>query len=152
MEMTYIEQIIDESMRLNPPVATLHRTATKDYMLPNGATITAGTKIIVPTLAFQRDENFFPNPLKFDPERFDSEMKKTRHPFASLPFGEGPRYCIGMRFGYLQTKLTIAMLLHNFHIIPCKRTENPVMIDPVTLVHGPAGGVWLELRSLKDRA
>jgi cytochrome P450 family 6 len=89
MEMTYIEQIIDESMRLNPPVATLHRTATQDYILPNGATIAKGTKVIIPNLAFQRDPELFPDPLNFYPERFDSNMKQTRHSFSTLPFGEG---------------------------------------------------------------
>lgn len=87
--MTYIEQIIEESMRLNPPVATLHRIATKDYELPNGAIIAEGTKVIIPNLAFQRDPEIFPDPLKFDPDRFRPETKNERHQFSSLPFGEG---------------------------------------------------------------
>lgn len=89
MEMTYIEQIIDESMRLNPPVATIHRTATFDYKLPNGSMIAKGTKVIIPNLAFQRDPDIFPEPMKFDPERFSQEGKQSRHPFSTLPFGEG---------------------------------------------------------------
>lgn len=89
MEMTYIEQVIEESMRLNPPVATLHRIASKDYKLPNGAIIAKGTKVIVPNLAFQRDPEIFPDPLKFDPDRFSPEAKNERHQFSSLPFGEG---------------------------------------------------------------
>lgn len=89
MEMTYIEQIIDESMRMNPPVATIHRVATQDYKLPNGSTITKGTKLIIPNLAFQRDPDIFPEPMKFDPERFNQDEKKTRHQFSSIPFGEG---------------------------------------------------------------
>lgn len=166
MEMTYIEQIIDESMRMNPPVATLHRVATQDYKLPNGSIVAKGTKLIIPNLAFQRDPDIFPDPMKFDPERFNQDEKKTRHSFSSLPFGEGlkflkslwnnfktilstgPRYCIGMRFGYLQTKLAIALLLANFKFSPCDRTDNPVKINPVSLIHGPLGDVWLNVKKI----
>lgn len=92
MEMTYIEHVIEESMRLNPPVATLHRIANKDYELPNGSVIQEGTKVIVPILAFQRDPDIFPDPLKFDPERFNPEEHNARHSFSSIPFGEGERF------------------------------------------------------------
>lgn len=168
MEMTYLEQVIEESMRLNPPVGTLHRTVTKDYTLPNGAVLPEGTQIIIPNLAFHRDPETFPNPMNFDPDRFSPETKKARHQFSWLPFGEGrnvkhfilrilsikyflgPRYCIGMRFGYLQTKLTLALLLHHFKLTPCDETDNPIKIHPVTLVHGPAGDVWLNIKKIMD--
>ena len=55
-----------------------------------------------------------------------------------------------MRFGYLQTKLTLAMLLHHFKWGPCDETDNPIKIDPVTLVHGPAGGVWLNFEAVNN--
>lgn len=60
-------------------------------------------------------------------------------------FSAGPRFCIGMRFGSLQTKLAIALLLANFKFSPCERTENPVTINPVTLIYGPASKVWLNV-------
>lgn len=75
--------------RLNPPVATFHRTTTKEYTLPNGATIPEKTGILIPTLAIHRDAEYFPNPLKFDPDRFSDENKKLQTPFAWIPFGEG---------------------------------------------------------------
>jgi cytochrome P450 family 6 len=89
MEMSYIDQIIEESMRIYPPVAALIRVADVDYQLPNGSTIFKGTKVIIPNLGFQRDPDIFPDPMKFDPDRFSPEMKQTRHSFSSLPFGEG---------------------------------------------------------------
>jgi len=90
LEMTYIEQIIEESLRLNPPVATIHRVTTTEYKLSNGATIPKGTGVIIPNLAFQRDPEYFQDPLTFDPDRFSEEGKEQRnHPFSSLPFGEG---------------------------------------------------------------
>lgn len=75
--------------RLNPPVATLHRTTTKEYTLPNGAIIPEKTGVVIPTLAIHRDPEYFEDPLKFNPDRFSEESKKLRHPFAYIPFGEG---------------------------------------------------------------
>jgi cytochrome P450 family 6 len=88
-EMTYIDQIIDETLRLFPPVTTIHRIVTKDYQLPNGEVLKEGKLVIIPNLAFQRDPEIFPDPMKFDPERFSDEAKASRHSFSSLPFGEG---------------------------------------------------------------
>lgn len=61
----------------------------------------------------------------------------------------GQRICIGMRFGLLQTKLTLALLLKNFNFSPCSKTENPIKIDPVTLIHGPKGKVWLKIEKVE---
>ena len=90
--MIYIQQIVEESMRINPPVGTLIRVASTDYKLPNGSTIFKGTKVIIPILAFHRESNIFPDPMKFDPDRFNPEMTHTRHLFSVLPFGEGLRF------------------------------------------------------------
>lgn len=87
--MKFIDQIIEESLRLNPTVTTLHRITTKDYLLKNGAILKEGNLVVIPTLAFHRDPEFFPDPLKFDPNRFSDKIKQSRHPFASIPFGEG---------------------------------------------------------------
>jgi cytochrome P450 family 6 len=89
LEMNYIDQIIEESLRLNPPVTTIHRIVTKDYKLPNGKILEKGNLVVIPNLAFQRDPELFPSPMNFDPERFTDEAKQTRNSFASLPFGEG---------------------------------------------------------------
>jgi cytochrome P450 family 6 len=88
-EMSYLDQVIDESLRLNPPVATIHRIVTKDYTLPNGHLLQRGNLVVIPNLAFQRDPDIFHEPMKFDPERFNESAKRDLHPFASLPFGEG---------------------------------------------------------------
>lgn len=80
-----------------PPVATLHRIANKDYEIEPGKTIKEGTGLILSVLGFHHDPKYFPDPHKFDPDRFSPEGKSNRHPFASLEFGKGPRICIGMR-------------------------------------------------------
>jgi cytochrome P450 len=71
---------------------------THDYKLDNGAILKAGMVVLIPALGFFRDEAFFPDPLKFDPDRFSPEAKVKRHPLHCFPFGAGPRVCIGQRF------------------------------------------------------
>lgn len=131
-----------------PPVATIHRMVVKDYVLPNGSVLPAGTGVLIPNLAFQRDAEFFPDPMRFDPDRFTEQMKSSRHSFCSLPFGEGPRICIGMRFGLLETTLCLAILLNKFKFVPCAQTDNPIKIDAVNLIHGPKGKVWLKIQNV----
>jgi cytochrome P450 family 6 len=128
-----------------PPVATLHRRALTDYQLPNGSILPKGTGVVINVLAFQRDPEHFPEPMQFDPDRFTNEVKATRHPFSYIPFGEGMRICIGMRFGLLQTKLGLAMLLKNFKFNVCSKTEIPLKIDTVNMLHTPLGEVFLNI-------
>ncbi|XP_053692627.1 uncharacterized protein LOC128741077 [Sabethes cyaneus] len=149
MEMNYIDWIIQETLRLYPPVASIHRITSKPYKLPNGSVIPEGTGVLISNLAFQRDPAYFPEPLSFRPERFSEAEKEGRHHFCHLPFGEGPRICIGMRFGMLQSRMGIALLLKNYRFGVCSKTPIPLKIDPVALIQGPAGDVWLEIKSIQ---
>lgn len=68
---------------------------TKKYTLPNGTTLPEGTGLIIPVLGIHHDPKIYPNPLKFDPERFSDANKSLRHPFSWIPFGEGKmEFCI----------------------------------------------------------
>lgn len=83
-------------MRKYPPASILNRVCTKDVYLPTtNIHVPKGTLITIPVLGLHRDPSIYPNPDKFDPERFNVDMIATRHPYAYLPFGEGPRICIG---------------------------------------------------------
>lgn len=85
-----------ETLRKFPPLTTHFRICTKDYYLPDyDTTIDAGTVIFIPAIGFHFDPDVFPDPEKFDPTRFSPETKSTRDPFYYMPFGEGPRICIG---------------------------------------------------------
>lgn len=69
-----------------------------DYKIPGtNATLDAGTVVIIPFRSIQSDSEYFPNPDKYDPERFSKPNILNRHPMAFTPFGEGPRICIGKR-------------------------------------------------------
>ncbi|KAJ6628967.1 putative cytochrome P450 6a14 [Pseudolycoriella hygida] len=148
MAMTYLDQVINETLRKYPPVASLHRMVTKDYKLPNGSIITQGNFLFIPTYAFHHDPENFPNPNRFDPNRFSDENKAGRHPFAYLPFGEGPRICVGLRFGLIQTKVGLAMLLRHFKFGICNKTNVTLKIDNIHMLYVPLGEVWLNMERI----
>nr|CAH7756941.1 unnamed protein product [Callosobruchus chinensis] len=95
-EMKYLNQVFEETLRLWPPVSTLTRVCSKNYTFPGtDVSIEKGVTVLVPLLAMQRDPDYWSDPLKFDPDRFESEIDKNL-PF--WPFGEGPRNCLGKIF------------------------------------------------------
>nr|AFM08403.1 CYP6S2 [Anopheles funestus] len=150
-EMDYIECIINETLRLYPPVATIHRMTSQPYQLPNGKILPVGVGVIISNLAFHHDPTYFPDPHLFKPERFEDKAFGKNNP-SYLPFGDGPRMCIAMRFGQLQTRLGLAMLLrnYNFAIDDCD-ADRPLLIDPINLMHGPAGAVWLNVERTVEK-
>lgn len=88
--------IFSETLRKYPPLPTLNRICVADYKIPNtDIVIEKGTQVTIPVLGLQTDENYFPDPERFDPDRFSEENKRNIHEFTYLPFGEGPRMCIG---------------------------------------------------------
>uniref|UniRef100_T1H4Z5 Cytochrome P450 n=1 Tax=Megaselia scalaris TaxID=36166 RepID=T1H4Z5_MEGSC len=98
----------------------------EDYKVPNTKyVIEKGVMVMIPIDSIHHDENIYPNPEKFDPDRFTEENMKTRHPMTWLPFGDGPRNCIGLRFGKMQAKIGLISLLSKFKFSVCPETENP---------------------------
>lgn len=97
-EMDYLEQCVEETLRKYPVVSTLTRAPIQDYKIPDtNVVIPKGQTTFIPVHAIHWDENIYPEPEKFNPDRFTPEEKEKRHQFAYIPFGEGPRLCIGMR-------------------------------------------------------
>ncbi|PSN29110.1 Cytochrome P450 6j1, partial [Blattella germanica] len=92
-----------------PPIAFLDRLCSEDYELPDPSgkgklILPKGTGIFIPVLGIHYDPEFYPEPEKFDPERFTEDNKQNRPHFAYLPFGNGPRICIG-KFVFLRSKM-----------------------------------------------
>lgn len=137
-------------MRKHPAVGTLHRVTSTEYKLPHGGVVPAGTFVIIPVMAFHRDPELFPNPETFDPDRFSEQRKSSIQSGSFLPFGDGPRSCLGIRFGWLQTKLGLAMLLHSHRFHVCPRTRIPLPIDDVSLLNIPKGSVWMRLERIQN--
>ncbi len=99
MEMKYLDMVFNETLRKYPVADFNSRKSNKDFKIPNSnLVIPANTQIMIPSYAIQRDVRFYDNPDKFDPERFSAENVHSRQPYTYLPFSEGPRICIGMRF------------------------------------------------------
>lgn len=140
-----------ETLRKYPPVPNLFRLAETDYLIPGTkVTLNQGTLVCVPIFAIQRDPDIYPDPEKFDPERFTPEATKNRHPCAFMPFGEGPRICIGLRFGMLQTKIALAMLLRHFEFSFSPKCQVPCILRPQSLFVSPIGGMWLKVNPIEN--
>ncbi|CAG9858843.1 unnamed protein product [Phyllotreta striolata] len=111
-ELTYLTQATNEASRKYPALSTITRVCVKDYQIPNtDVVIENGTNVLLPVLGYHYNPDYFPDPEKFDPERFAD--KNVKYP-GFLPFGEGPRNCIGERLGLLQVKLGVAVLIKNY--------------------------------------
>ncbi|XP_049830257.1 cytochrome P450 6B4-like [Schistocerca gregaria] len=91
------------------------------------------------------DRKFFRNPEKFDPEHFSEEQKASRHPYCYLPFGEGPRICIGMRFGLMQVKVALVHLLSKFDFLPVGDKQSKLRMAPNNILLTPIGGIDLRV-------
>ena len=137
-KLPFIRQIIDEALRLYPPAAMVSRTALEDDMLC-GTRINAGDTVILPIYALHRSHQLWDRPDTFDPDRWSDGAKPDR--YAYLPFGDGPRICIGASFAIQEAVIILATLLSRFRFTSVKGVDpDPVMI--ITL--RPEGGVWLE--------
>ncbi|XP_059189386.1 cytochrome P450 3A19-like [Centropristis striata] len=124
-QMEYLDMVLNEAMRLYP-IATRVERMSKSSVDINGVTIPKGTVVAVPVYTLHRDPALWPEPEAFKPERFSKENKHNLDPYAFLPFGAGPRNCIGMRFAVLMMKLAIVEILQRFSFVTCKETEIPL--------------------------
>ena len=136
--LPYIRQIIDEALRLYPPAGIISRTARKPDTL-GGREIRTGDTVMIPIYALGRNKLLWDDPDAFRPERFDDRKNIDR--YAYLPFGDGPRICIGASFALQEAVIILATLLSRFRFTPVPgKDPEPVMI----LTLRPDGGVWLK--------
>ncbi|XP_037902820.1 probable cytochrome P450 6a14 [Hermetia illucens] len=148
-EMVYVDQIITESLRKYPPVVNLIRQPFKDYRVPGTKIILEkGTSVFIPVYSIHHDPEIFPNPDVFDPDRFTPEQIKSRHPMSFLGFGEGPRNCIGLRFGRMQSRIGLITLLKNYRLKPCAKTPIPMVFAEGKPILSPKLGVHLQIEKL----
>ena len=109
-KLAYTRQVIQESMRVFPPVAMVVRQPTRDLSV-GGVALTPRDNVFVPIYAIHRHTRLWPDPERFDPDRFAPEAVKARHRWSYLPFGAGPRICIGMGFALLEAVAILGTLL-----------------------------------------
>nr|XP_023020043.1 cytochrome P450 6k1-like [Leptinotarsa decemlineata] len=129
-KMKYLRMCIDETLRKYPIIAFLDRICKEDYEVPNtNLVIEKGTPIYIPIYGLHMDETYFTNPEKYDPDRF---LKKNINEagFVYMPFGEGPRKCLGERFGLLSTQVALVHIISRFEVEKCDKTPDPVEFEP----------------------
>jgi thromboxane-A synthase len=153
-EFTYISNVVNEALRLYPPGAMLAREANRDVCIGGSRTAEAdnsdgkqyqlrkGTWVVIPVYSIHRDERFWENPEVFDPDRFLPERSEGRPKYAHLPFGLGPRNCIGQRFALEEAKLALIALYREYTFKLHSHTEVPLKLKAgITL--SPENGIWM---------
>lgn len=114
-QLPYLEQVLKESLRLYPPAGGATRQPIEDIEL-GGYLIPKGSNIAISTYAMHRDPAFFPDPERFDPERFNAEREAQIPKHAYLPFGAGPRVCIGNVFALMESRILLATILQRWRL------------------------------------
>lgn len=138
-------------MRKYPPSTTIARRATNAYQIPNtNVTLEKASLIIIPVYAIHHDNEFFPEPEIFDPNRFLPEEVKKRHNLSFLAFGDGPRSCIAHRFARMKVRVGLITLLKSFEITTCSKSIVPLVYSNERIVLSPKGGLFFKIRAIDD--
>ena len=140
----YLAQVLQEAMRLCPPAATGSRVATQDVEV-DGFRVKAGSMLVFGRRAVQTDPNLWDDALTFDPERFSPERAEGRDRWQYLPFGGGPRSCIGDHFAMLEATLALATIIRRYKIVSLE--DDFPLAMPFTMV--PGGPIWARVQ-LRD--
>nr|XP_012143061.1 PREDICTED: probable cytochrome P450 6a13 isoform X1 [Megachile rotundata]XP_012143062.1 PREDICTED: probable cytochrome P450 6a13 isoform X2 [Megachile rotundata] len=150
-EMSYLDKVFKETLRKYPPGGLLRRRCNIDYTF-NGTkvTIPTDTEVLISIAAIHKDPSIYPKPDVFDPERFNDDVAASRHPMAYMPFGDGPRNCIGARFAVYQTKVGIIQMLNNYKVEVCDKTLIPYIRHPTARVLSPIRSIILKLSKVQS--
>ncbi|XP_012056174.1 PREDICTED: cytochrome P450 6A1-like [Atta cephalotes] len=145
-KMDYLDKVFKETLRKYPPVTFLVRRSLSNYTFDGTkVSIPKNQQIWIPIYAIQRDSDIFPKPDIFDPERFCDDAVQSRHSMTYLPFGDGPRNCIGARFGVYQSKIGLIKVLRNYKFETCEKTPIPYVNNPKTILLAPKDGLHLKI-------
>ncbi|XP_044272375.1 cytochrome P450 9e2-like [Tribolium madens] len=149
VNMKYMDMVTSETLRKWPNAPAVDRVCTKPYTIeptrPDEKPIhlKENDTVLLPIYALHRDPQYFPDPDRFDPERFSEENKANIEPYTYMPFGSGPRNCIGQRFALIETKLFFFYILANFELIPVERTQIPLKLTKNPFTMTAEKGFWL---------
>ena len=136
-KMKYMDMVLSETFRRWSTGTAMDRICNKPYVLEKSdgtrVQLNVGDTIWIPARAIQMDPKYYPNPTKFDPERFNDDNKHEIQSGTFFPFGIGPRSCIGSRFALMQIKTLMYYLLLDYRIETCSKTETDLKVISKTI-------------------
>ncbi|XP_076027757.1 thromboxane-A synthase [Genypterus blacodes] len=142
-ELKYLDMVISEALRLYPPGFRFARDIEQECVV-NGQVLPKGATLEIPAGFLHYDPEHWPEPEKFIPERFTPEAKASRHPFVYLPFGAGPRNCVGMRLAQLEIKMALGRMFRGFSLVACSETKVPLELKSSSTL-GPKNGIFVKI-------
>ncbi|XP_071819539.1 cytochrome P450 3A24-like [Apostichopus japonicus] len=143
-KMEYLEGVIKETLRLYPASSLTDRYCEESTVI-GGVTVPAQTVFIIPIYTIHHDPEIWEDPESFKPERFNKENSHRIHPMAWLPFGGGPRICLGMRLAMMEMKFGVVRILQKYRFETCPETEIPPVLNISTGLISPPNGIKLRI-------
>ncbi|KAL0096479.1 cytochrome P450 [Phycomyces blakesleeanus] len=126
-DLKYITQVIKETLRRYPPIRIISRICKKNCVIPGGYLIKKGSSVGVHLYSLHHNPEIYPNPYRWNPDRWTPEEEQKRSRYSWMPFSTGPRACIGMAFSLQEMKTSLAMLLQKYRFI---YDGPPIQFDP----------------------
>ncbi|XP_037820699.1 probable cytochrome P450 28d1 isoform X2 [Lucilia sericata] len=155
VKLPYLEQCLAETLRIFTPLPYMAKVCTQPCELLNNDGVSLqlqpGDVCLIPLHSLHHDEEYYPQPEVFVPERFDEEnggTKKYKDMGVYLPFGDGPRICIGMKFGLSQAKAAVAQVIKHFELTVNERTRKDNYQAADGFIIGLDGGIFLDIKAL----
>ncbi|XP_022128817.2 probable cytochrome P450 9f2 [Pieris rapae] len=154
-DLKYLDCVLNEALRKWSVAVVADRVCTKPYELPpprdggKPCKLNLNDIVYTPINSLHMDPLYFPNPQVFDPERFSDENKNNIKPFTFMPFGAGPRICIGIRFAVMELKVLLYYLIANFKVVKCSKTSDPPLLAPEDVKIMAKGGSWAKFEVRK---
>ncbi|XP_034239116.1 cytochrome P450 6a2-like [Thrips palmi] len=147
-DMELVERVLLEGLRLWAPVGSVFRKCNATATV-GGVVVEEGVAVTIMSATMHRDPALFPDPERFDPDRHTAEARDQRHPYAFIPFGEGPRMCVAERFAMLELKLALATLLRDFEFSRGPKFEVEPALDPKAFFPRPVNGFPMLIQNRK---
>lgn len=147
--LKYLDMVVSETLRMWTPFPVVDRVCTKNLDYDDGElkhTFEVGTGLWLNIAGIHNNPKYYPEPRKFNPERFSDENKHLINPDTFLGFGTGPRACIGSRFALMEVKIMLYYLVLNFELVSCEKTEVPLQLKKTLGGLLAKNGIWAGLK------
>lgn len=150
-ELNYLDAVLKETMRVWLVAGSTDRVVNKPYVIENydgtRVQLNVGDTVMIPLDAIAHDSAYFPDPDRFDPNRFTAEnIDNMAAKNAYMPFGHGRRSCVAQVFASMVCKAIMYYVVLNFRLERCDRTQDPMKLDLKSLTLEPEAGMWLKLQ------